>query len=284
VDQFGVGPLQRSTRKENTMLLRKIFIQLLILTAISCTIDSARKEMPDIGSGCGIDSENLHALKMQISKRTGSAQLKIDSSATPLCVRYRDLTVYFVKVFDLEDGYIISQQYIGFCIDDSTKQRSTELTVFSDEMIDLTDSTWNEAIRLVQEPRLSLNDVDNDGWPELIIKERLHNGTVYHAVAKRIYQIDPASLSLKHEFSFEEISWLPADDAYVKRILQGKKVLVYSTKFLQEKGQLIGSYLPNLDQGGKPVELVSKDDQTNEILYTSSPDGEIPAPHSMKLK
>jgi hypothetical protein len=57
---------------------------------------------------------------------------------------------------------------------------------------------------------------------ELIIKERLHNGTVYHAVVARIYQIDPASLSLKYLFSIEEISWIPADETYVKRILQEK--------------------------------------------------------------
>jgi hypothetical protein len=128
-------------------------------------MNSRPEGKPEIRSDYRMDSNYLHALKMQLSKSAGSKQLKIDSSAIPICLRYRNLSVYFVKTFEVEEGYVTNQRYIGFCVNDSTKQRSTELTLFSDEMIDLTDSTWHKAIRLVQEPRLALNDVDDNGWP-----------------------------------------------------------------------------------------------------------------------
>ncbi|MBA4053411.1 MAG: hypothetical protein C0490_01740 [Marivirga sp.] len=213
---------------------------------------------------------------MLITKSAGS-QIKIDSTTVPLCIKDNNLTVYFARSFEVEEGYITKTGYIGFCTDDSTKQHSSGLAYFTEDELTLEDSTWDETIRLLREPKLALTDVDGDQWPELIVKERLHNGTLYHAVATRIYEVNPATLTIKYAFSVEEISWLPLYKAYIKRIWKGKEVQVYLTKDKNEKGELIGSY--SLDHRGKPFNVIIKEDRFKENLFTSSPLGEMPEPN-----
>lgn len=263
--------------------LSRFFILIIILAGFSCTPHSTREEntdstnMASVHNDCRMDAGVLQALKMLIPKDTGS-QIKIDSTAVPVCVKDNSLTVYFVKTFEIEDGYIAKTGYIGFCTNDLTNQHSGGVVYFSEDRIALEDSTWHEPIRLLQGAKLSLRDLDGDEWPELIVKERLHNGTLYDAVVARIYHVDPATLSLHYTFSIEEISWLPFDEAYVKRILQGKEVHVYLTKDKNGKGEFIGRYSLDPGHGGKPFNVVTKEDRFKEILFTSSPLGNIPEP------
>jgi hypothetical protein len=61
---------------------------------------------------------------------------------------------------------------------------------------------FGEADGLLQPPLISFQDLGRDGHPELVVQERVHNGTVYNAVVYHYFHI-AADLSLRHILALE---------------------------------------------------------------------------------
>jgi hypothetical protein len=208
-----------------------------------------------------------------MASNTSYADLIADAPGSLHCIKHNRLTIYFVKVNQMNEGYIQNSGYAAFCANDSTKQSSLALTLLNEETIELADSTWDPSVRLMTGARFSFSDLDKDGVSELLIKERVHNGTVYHAVVDRVYEINPVTLNLELKFLVEEVSYVPLDSAYVKREIDGNNVNVYYGRKIGERGKLIGNY--TIDRSGAAADFVSFDERYKDLLYTSSPTGSI---------
>ena len=147
-------------------------------------------------------------------------------------------------------------------------------------MIELSDSTWDESMRLLTSPRFLINDFDENGIKDLLVKQRVQNGTFYHAVISRFYEIDTSTLNLDYKFSVETISWLPMKGTYIKRILDKREVRVYLSQDKSTTGKLIGMYNIEFDKKGQPINTKIKvyDNDYEGVLITSSPRGVILPP------
>lgn len=61
------------------------------------------------------------------------------------------------------------------------------------------DGDWGGHLTL---PLIRFKDIDRDGEPEMVIQERVHNGTVYNAVLYHFYRIN-TDLNTTHIFAYE---------------------------------------------------------------------------------
>ncbi|PLK42096.1 hypothetical protein [Emticicia sp. TH156] len=78
--------------------------------------------------------------------------------------------------------------------------------------------------RLLYEPLIEFQDFDNDNRNEIIIKERVHNGTFYNAVINNYFKLDKY-LEFKKVFALESYYKTPIDDCIIRRTLKGRKVI-----------------------------------------------------------
>ncbi|HTJ51902.1 MAG TPA: hypothetical protein VL443_20720 [Cyclobacteriaceae bacterium] len=264
------------------MFLRNIALLAFFLLT-SCSINQQKNDkdvnhLPMV-EGCIVSPEIRSMVRNIMNSDTIFSKFVIDSTVNQHCVQGNSLAVYFLKITNLTDGYETSG-YVGFCLDTLTKRHSQGLTFFTQDMMELSDSAWDESIRLLTEPRLSLVDLKrNDDATELVVKERVENGTLYHAVIDRFYEIDPQTLSLSYKFSIESLSWVPIREVYIQRLFQNNCVRVYEskTKFRQEK--LIGEYC--LEPGSSQPEGVAiHDEEYKDFILTSSPTEEILPPET----
>ncbi len=103
---------------------------------------------------------------------------------------------------------------------------------------------WMEAFGDAPMRAISFEDIDGDGFPELVAKERVHNGTMYNAMLYRYYRIDAGSLALQQIFVRETDLldlWTEDDGGYIRRELEH-----------QPGGRLKLNVWLFFEKGGKP--------------------------------
>lgn len=105
------------------------------------------------------------------------------------------------------------------------------------------ESGFSEENRLINENLLEIKDIDNDNNNEILIRERMHNGTAVNTVNLHYYKIiDNELIKL---FTIEESTVIPmSENSILRRKLDGNKVFVSD-----EKNRPIGKYTIDLKSG-----------------------------------
>jgi hypothetical protein len=105
------------------------------------------------------------------------------------------------------------------------------------------ESGFSEENRLINENLLEIKDIDNDNKNEILIRERMHNGTAVNTVNLNYYKI--INNELNKLFTIEESTLIPmTENTILRRKLDGDKIFVSD-----EKNRLIGKYTIDLENG-----------------------------------
>lgn len=106
------------------------------------------------------------------------------------------------------------------------------------------ESGFSEEYRLINENLLEIQDIDNDNNNEILIRERMHNGTAINTVNLHYYKI--INNELIKLFTIEESTVIPMteENTILRRRLEGNIVFVSD-----EKDRLIGKYKIDLKSG-----------------------------------
>jgi hypothetical protein len=92
---------------------------------------------------------------------------------------------------------------------------------------------FKEQYKLLKAPLISFEDIDNDFNKEIIVKERLHNGSIYNAVIQNYFKVDLVNLSLTRIFCLEIQAFHPFDNQ-ISVYRQFKNNTIY-TKLISNK-------------------------------------------------
>lgn len=242
---------------------------------ISCAKRDELKS-PTLGRNlneCSVDPALLRILGQRILKDSAYSGYMLDSSARTVCAQRGSHTVYLIKVSKNKEDSAERTGYVGAYLNPRRNQESQTFSFFDVDMIELSDSTWDQAIRLISEPRIAIDSLD--GTLMFIMKQRVANGTFYHAVVDRYYRIDPTTFALKYEFSIESISWVPVEEVYIRRLRQGTTINVYVSKNRDQRGELIGKFELNSANAWAPTNIVLEDERYEFLIETSSPRGKV---------
>jgi len=109
--------------------------------------------------------------------------------------------------------------------------------------LDNDETTFHERLKLIEEPYCELLDLNQDGYLELLIKDRQNIGNVYEAAITHVFLIN--DFKLKYTGGFEYISYLPFDEQYLVRKWDYKnnKVDVFLMDSLASKNNIrIGDF------------------------------------------
>lgn len=201
---------------------------------------------------------------------------EIDTTARWIFISDNELIICFVKLNKVEDSLIVCSGYVGLCMD--TQYRfGKKLNYFSEDMIELSDSTCDKSIRLLKNPRFQIRKLTKNDGKELFIKERVFNGTFYHAVITHVFQIDTNTLDLIYKYSVETICWLPMSEKYIIRIPdENGDVCVYLSEEMNKNGVKIGSF--SVENSGTDFNIKNirvYNMELKGLLITSSPTGAI---------
>lgn len=263
---------------------RRRLSRILLVAAIAliffCTKrDELKSDLAGAGANeCKVDTKLLRTLDERIAKDTAFSGYVLDSPARVLCANRDNHLVYLMKASKIPKDSIEDEGtgYVGTYLNGQTNQQSRALSFFDANMIELSDSTWHPAIQLMSKPFVTIDSLE--GTMMLIIKQRVSNGTLYHAVVDRYYRIDPSTLSLKYEFSIESISWVPIEEVYVRRIRQGKIVNVYASRDKDQRGDLIGKFELSSADAWARVNITVDEKRYDFLIETTSPRGEVAPP------
>ena len=83
-------------------------------------------------------------------------------------------------------------------------------------------------------PFVTFEDLDHDGHPELVVRERTHNGTSYNACVRHYYRID-SDLGLDPILAVEERSW---QDVKTPNTWLGRRI-----QFVSRDSLVLATYL-----------------------------------------
>ncbi len=121
------------------------------------------------------------------------------------------------------------------------------------------ESGFSEEYRLINENLLEIQDIDNDNNNEILIRERMHNGTAINTVNLHYYKI--INDELIKLFTIEESTVMPmTENTILRRKLEGNMVFVSD-----EKGRLIGKYKIDL-KSGKVSNIKMYDSQYEKFI------------------
>lgn len=135
-------------------------------------------------------------------------------------------TFYVAPVNDTVGIYLVPMQdpvlkyYLLFT---TNGQQIISLNQLNGAWIDNDEKEFSENFRFLSGPLIYQKDLSNDGKPELIIRDRVHNGT-YNAAVKHLYSI--RGLDVEYMGDLEYVLHLPISDEYIVRHWDTKKGLV----------------------------------------------------------
>jgi hypothetical protein len=100
--------------------------------------------------------------------------------------------------------------------------------------LDSIDAGFDPDFRFIEPPIFQLRDVDGDTRPELLIKDRQHNGT-WNAASLHVYRVSPQKLS--YVGSFEYILHISTDELFLTREwdFNSNRVDVFVSEYLRSK-------------------------------------------------
>jgi hypothetical protein len=137
----------------------------------------------------------------------------------------------------------------------------------------------------LQLPLLSFDDVDGDGQKEILIRERVRNGTMYNAIVHHYYHLS-ADLALHHMLAVETgLNDLFTEDQdgtinrTVQKIGRGQLRVVVDLEFAgrPSKRRNLGEFVLRNSRAGEPFRVVARkvfDPNYAEILVTASGESE----------
>jgi hypothetical protein len=138
------------------------------------------------------------------------------------------------------EGNPIRKDYILYVISDKKLFSATRI---NGNWIDNNELEFEENFRFLSKPLIYLEDVSNDGTPELIIKDRMHNGNLFNAASMHIFSLN--NMMIKYIGAFEYISYLPIENEFMVRYwnTQLNTVNVYLKKELYSNDSIkVGTY------------------------------------------
>jgi hypothetical protein len=116
----------------------------------------------------------------------------------------------------------------------------------------------------LENPLVSFDDLDQDGRPELVIEERVHNGTMYNAVVYHYFKIDP-DLSLFRIMALEtrliDLFTEDQEGAIVRKITKLEPNRLKIGTFLQIPNQQLeplGEVIVGRRTSNGPFQVVSR--------------------------
>jgi hypothetical protein len=138
----------------------------------------------------------------------------------------------------------------------------------------INNDEFEDSFIFLSKPLIYAKDITNNGMPELIIKDRQHNGNMYNAAVKHIYSL--SDLKIRYIGKFEYVSYLPFEDEYLIRFWDGQSnnVEVYLKKSLHTQDSIkVGSYKLEIKEGSLyhyDVSVDFKEFEDYKHLLTSS--------------
>jgi len=197
-------------------------------------------------------------------------QIKIDN----FCLFYKKLNINTFR-----SNYIEKSVYLVGLYEITKNKLSKDLFFFDKEVFEFSDSNSNPSIQLLTYPRFNLINIDEDKVKELQIKQRVFNGTFYHAVIDYYFEIDTSKLVLNFKFPIESLSYLPLNNCYIKREISKNHVKVYLSQEKTEPGKLIGEYTLEYNKKRKmfisnKIKIYNTD--FKDLITTSSPTRILP--------
>ena len=209
-----------------------------------------------------LNSQNYFATKLEENTFVStciddSYQVRIPENITELLVKKLNIGeghIQFECAFNIfynqnYDIYVIktkevTTKYYSIVLFNK-KNKNTHLLkdeVYSNNM-ENNESGFSEENRLINENLLEIKDIDNDDTNEILIRERMHNGTAVNTVNLHYYKI--INNELNKLFTIEESTVIPmTENTILRRKLEGNKVVVSD-----EKNRLIGKYTIDLENG-----------------------------------
>jgi hypothetical protein len=250
---------------------------------MSCSIDQSEKvtyqEILLNSPGDSSDQALLNSVRKLLND-TAYGEFKMDTTNIGISIKDDKLSVFFKKLNKITDGkYIENSGYLVGVKQNATNKYSRDFIYLAEEVIESTDSTWDESVRLLTYPCFFLKDYDGNGIKELQIQQRVYNGTFYQAVIGHFFNIDTITLNLNHIFSIETISYLPMEKAYIHRIIESNQVKVFLSHEKNVRGKFLGEYTLRFDKSEGlyiATDIKNYDIDHRHLLITSSPTGILP--------
>lgn len=176
-----------------------------------------------------------------------------------------------IKILSIPiQGHPVRNDYILFVASD--KKLFSSIRV-NGNWIDNDELGFAEDFRFLSKPLIYIEDITTDGFPELIIKDRMHNGNLYNAATKHIFGLN--NMHIKYIGGFEYISHLPVEDEFMVRHwnIQSNTVSVYLKNKLHSADSIIvGTYKIDIKTDTLyhyDIKVVSEDFKGKEDLLPS---------------
>ena len=135
----------------------------------------------------------------------------------------------------------------------------------------------------LEKPFVSFDDLDQDGQPELVVEERVHNGTMYNAVVYHYFKINP-DLSLLRLLALEtRLIDLFSEDkggTIVRKITKlgpNRIKVVAMLQIPNQEPQNLGEVILSRQNSGAPYQVLSRHPinyDYEELLITASEEDE----------
>lgn len=222
----------------------RIFIIALIPLLSCCNSNSTRqKEDLAVSYNKELFSQIEEQSYLHLSKDTTDFQENISIDNINEIIPINDS----VRIISIPiEGHPIRKDYILFVVSD--KEVFSSIRV-NGNWIDNNELEFEENFRFLSEPLVYLEDVSNDEFPELIIKDRMRNGNFFNAASKHIFSLK--DMKIKYIGTFEYISHLPIENEFIVRYwdTQFNTVNVYLKKELHSSDSVkVGTYKMNIKE------------------------------------
>lgn len=136
----------------------------------------------------------------------------------------RDIAIYVVKYISFD---AICYQLIGY----NTVSHLAAVKhppIINGKWMDNREEGFDSSVHLLSGHMSYFKDVDHDGKIDFIVKERVHNGTVYNGVIEHAYYID-AQMNLDQIICIETKFIDPYNGCIINRVLKNNVLFVTTT-------------------------------------------------------
>ncbi|MFD2603667.1 hypothetical protein [Flavobacterium suzhouense] len=158
--------------------------------------------------------------------------------------------------------------YIGFCT--LGNAGSTNLYHFRRSLIENMSVTHSSNLNSVMFHSMLTEDINNDGNPEIAIKEAISSDKIYDAIVYRYFKIDK-TLNIKYFYSIEKVAWDFTNKVFIKRIPQNGVVNIYVSEIADKLGELAGRYTLDFSKTNPVTNLeVFQEKYRNQIISSSA--------------
>ncbi|TKG88129.1 hypothetical protein EYV94_27580 [Puteibacter caeruleilacunae] len=179
-------------------------------------------------------------------------------------IRYTSrISVYVVKS---ESQNEIVYRLIAF--DNKTKLYSKTTPIINGKWMENNEAGFNPKYKLLRKPLISFSDIDGDDRNEILMKERVHNGSIYNAVICHYYSIDNF-MNLKELICIESRYVCPFENCIVNRSFKNDTI-ISEIRDGKEKLRIIGKVKITFSDSVEMGRKFSYDEKYEDLLVTGS--------------